>query len=88
MTVYILHHYWDTPDNEGNEIMAVRRKVDDAISDMRADADAIKACHDADFWDEDMTWEEEREIHLGRNARSFGELAVIYCWEIVEKEVQ
>ena len=55
---------------------------------MRADADAIKACHDADFWDEDMTWEEEREIHLGRNARSFGELAVIYCWEIVEKEVQ
>lgn len=88
MTVYILHRYWDTPDNEGNEIMAVRRKVDDAISDMRADADAIKACHDADFWDEYMTWEEEREIHLGRNARSFGELAVIYCWEIVEKEVQ
>lgn len=88
MTVYILHRYWDTPDNEGNEIMAVRRKVDDAISAMRADADAIKTCHDADFWDEDMTWEEEREIHLGRNARSFGELAVIYCWEIVEKEVQ
>ena len=88
MTVYVLHRHWDTPDNEGNEIMAVRRKVDDAISDMRADADAIKACHDADFWDEDMTWEEEREIHLGRNARSFGELAVIYCWEIVEKEVQ
>lgn len=88
MTVYVLHRYWDTPDNEGNEIMAVRRKVDDAISDMRADADAIKACHDADFWDEDMTWEGEREIHLGRNARSFGELAVIYCWEIVEKEVQ
>lgn len=88
MTVYVLHRYWDAPDNEGNEIMAVRRKVDDAISDMRADADAIKACHDADFWDEDMTWEEEREIHLGRNARSFGELAVIYCWEIVEKEVQ
>ena len=27
---------------------------------MRADADAIKACHDADFWDEDMTWEEDR----------------------------
>ena len=88
MTVYVLHRYWDTPDNVGNEIMAVRRKVDDAISDMRADADAIKACHDADFWDEDMTWEEEREIHLGRNARSFGELDVIYCWEIVEKEVQ
>ncbi len=74
MTVYVLHRYWDTPDNEGNEIMAA----------------ATKAYYSSqpNFWDEDMTWEEELEIHLGRNARSFGELAVIYCWEIVEKEVQ
>ena len=88
MTVYVLHRYWDTPDNEGNEIMAVYGRVEDAISDMRADADTIKMCYDVNSWDEDMTWEEEREIHLGRNARSFGEFAVIYCWEIVEKEVQ
>ena len=27
MTVYVLHRYWDTPDNEGNEIMAVRRSM-------------------------------------------------------------
>ena len=90
MTVYVLNRYWNTPDNEGNEIMAVYENVDDAIADMKADADATKAYHSVqpNFWDEDMTWEEEREIHLGRNARSFGELAVIYCWEIVEKEVQ
>ncbi len=90
MTVYVLHRYWNTPDNEGNEIMAVYENVDDAIADMKADADATKAYHSVqpNFWDEDMTWEEEREIHLGRNTRSFGDLAVIYCWEIVEKEVQ
>ena len=90
MMVYVLHRYWDTPDNEGNEIMAVYENVDNAIADMKADADATKAYYSGqpNFWDEDMTWEEELEIHLGRNARSFGEPAVIYCWEIVEKEVQ
>ena len=90
MTVYVLHRYWDTPDNEGNEIMAVYENVDDAIADMKADADATKAYYSGqpDFWDEDMTWEEEREIHLGSSTHSFCEPAVIYCWEVVEKEVQ
>lgn len=88
MTVFVLHRYWDTPDNEGNEVMAVYEKLEDAISDMQADAATIKVSHGDGYWDTDMTWEEEREIHLGRNSRSFCELAVIYCWEIVEKEVQ
>lgn len=88
MIVYVLHRYWDTPDSEGNEIMAVYENIDNAILDMQADASATKAYYDADFWDEDMTWEEEREIHLGRDTKNFAELAVIYCWEIIEKEVQ
>lgn len=89
MTVYVLHRYWDTPDNEGNEVMAVYEKAEDAISAMKAEVAATKAYYpNPDYWDEDMTWEEEREIHLGRNSRGFGDLAVIYCWEVVEKEVQ
>lgn len=90
MTVYVLHRYWDTPDNEGNEVMAVYEHVEDAISDMRADAKATEAFYSEDptFWDDDMTWEDEREIHFGRCSQSPNELATIYCWEIVEKEVQ
>lgn len=90
MTVFVLHRYWDTPDNEGSEVMAVYENVDAAIAVMKADAAATKAYYSdqPDFWDEDMTWEEEREIHFGRDSLMANELATIYCWQIVEKEVQ
>ncbi len=30
MKVYVLHHYWDTPDNEGTEIIGVYRNKEEA----------------------------------------------------------
>lgn len=87
MIVYVLHRYWDTPDNEGNEIMGVYEIESFAHQDMVLDAAATKAYYDSDFWDDDMTWENEREIHLGSEKRE-SIYATIYCWEIVEAEVQ
>lgn len=87
MFVYILHRYWDTPDNEGNEIMSAYYQLENAISDMKADADATKAYYDSNYWDDEMTWEEDREIHLGHSAKG-NMLDTIYCWNIEKVEVR
>jgi len=89
MKVYILHRYWDTPNNEGNEIMGAYDLEVSAHTDMVLDAAATKQYYSQDFWEDDMTWENEREIHLG-STRGTGNdaYATIYCWEIVEMEVQ
>lgn len=55
---------------------------------MRADAEKVKGYYPVDYWEEDMTWEDDCEIHLGRSAKSFGELATIHCWTITKIEVQ
>lgn len=34
-----------------------------------------------------MTWAEDNEIHLGFDPMN-GKPATVYCWEIVEMEVQ
>lgn len=87
MYIYILYRYWDTPDNEGTDIMGAYFDQEKAAADMRADADATKAHYTHDYWDDDMTWEDDCEIHLGRNADGEG-LATIYCWEVEKVEVQ
>lgn len=50
METYVLYRYWDTPDNEGNEIMGAYYEADKAIADMKTDAAATKAYYPADFW--------------------------------------
>lgn len=85
--VYVLYRYWDTPDNEGNEVMGAYRNAEKAMADMKADAAATKACYPADFWEDDFTWENEREIHLGQGSDIYGP-ATIYCWTIDNVEVQ
>lgn len=87
MIVYVLYRHWDTPDNEGNEVVGVYLHPKDAVKTMKADAEATKAYYDQDFWNEDMTWEGEQEIYLGHDPMN-GSLATIYCWEIVSAEVQ
>ena len=87
MKVYVLYRYWDTPDNEGNEIMGVYQYEPAAQHDMLMDAQATKAYYSSDFWMDDMTWNSEREIHLGYDPMN-GRPATIYCWEIAEMEVQ
>ena len=53
----------------------------------RKDVAIAKEYYSYDFWEEDMTWEDECEIHLGRN-QSGCNLATIYAWKIDEMEVQ
>ena len=57
--VYVLHTHWDTPDNEGTEILGVYASdaLDKARSDMRAAADAIRREFPDDAWEDDYTWE-------------------------------
>jgi len=87
MVVYVLYHYWDTPDNEGSEIIGVYENISDASAEMNADVMETRAQYDPDFWCDDMTWDGDREIHLGYDPMN-GTLATIYCWMIVEKEVR
>ena len=87
MIVYVLHKYWNTPDNEGDEIVGVYRSFERAQVDMHADVRPIHECYPEDFWSPDMTWAENNEIHLGFDPMN-GKPATIYCWEIVETEVQ
>lgn len=88
MTVYVLSRYWDSPDNEGRDVLGVFANQKDAVDLMREDAKATKE-HCNGFgeicWDEDMTWESDTEIHLGYGLQE--PYATIYCWEITEHEV-
>ncbi len=89
MTVFVLHHYFDTPDVEGNEIIGVYRHIEDARKKMRSCANRLKAEFPDDAWEEDMTWSDADEIHLGFEDKCGGGFfATIYCWEIVSREVQ
>ncbi len=87
MEIYVLYRYWDTPDNEGNEIMGAYHNLNSAVAAMRADAETVKSYYPADFWEDDSTWEDDCEIHLGR-CSTMHEPATIYCWDIEKVEVQ
>ncbi len=87
MEIYVLYRYWDSPDNEGSEVMGAYFDVDKAIADMKADAETIKAYYPADYWENDCTWEDDAEIHLGRCSTK-NEPATFYCWTITKVEVQ
>ena len=88
MTVYVAINTWDTPDNEGSEILGVYSTLEKARQQIEAGAAAIRKEFDEDFWDEDMTWAESTEIHLGRDERGYCNPATIYSWEIVPREVE
>lgn len=88
MIVYVAINTWDTPDNEGSEILGVYSNFEKAREQIVAGAGAIRAEYDEDFWDEDMTWDEPLDIRLGRDERGYSNPATIYSWEIVQQEVE
>ncbi len=88
MTVYVAVHHWDTPDSEGVEILGVFEKIEKARAQIVAGAGTIRAEHDEDFWDDDMSCEEPNEIRLGHCARDYLELGTVYSWEISEQEIE
>lgn len=85
--LYVLYNYWDTPNVEGNEVLGVFLNLSDAILAMKSAADSLKAEYPSDFWEEDFTWQDELEIHLGSQKDNPG-YATIYCWTISEEELQ
>lgn len=88
MIVSVLYRHWDTPDNEGNEVMGVYFDNETAISKMKEDADRVKSYYPNDYWDKDMTWEDDTEIYLGRGSYTAYELSTNYYWTIAKMEVQ
>ena len=88
MTVFVAVHHWDTPDNDGVEILGVFEKIEKARAQIVAGAGAIRAEYDEDFWDDDMSCEEPNEIRLGHCARDYLELDTVYSWEISEQEIE
>lgn len=64
MIVFVLHRYWNTPDNEGADVAGVYRDVEGAIDDMKSAAQKVKSYYPKDYWEPDMTWEDDAEIHL------------------------
>lgn len=87
MKVFVVVHHWDTPDNEGVEVLGVFSTFIAARAQLVAGAGETRAEYDEDFWDEDMTWDEPISIQLGHCGRDYLEQATIYCWEISEQEV-
>ena len=88
MQVFVVVHHWDTPDNEGVEVLGVFEKIEKAREQIEVGAHAIRKEFDEDFWDEDMSWDEPMSIHLGRCGRDYLEQATVYSWEISEQEVE
>jgi len=86
--VYVLYHYWGTPDTEGNEVLGVYRYKEHAQAEMRSQAAVLKKEFPSDAWEDDYTWEDENEIHLGYESQNAFESATIYCWTIVKMDVQ
>lgn len=87
MTVHILLHTWNTPDVEGREIVGAYACHEDAQKKMIEEAKKIREQFDSDFWQEDMTWEDDNEIHLGFDPMTI-QPATIYCWTICSREVE
>lgn len=88
MTVYVVYHYWDTPDVGGTEVLGVFASFEDARALIEKSAAKIRAEFDDDIWEEDMTWDEPSSIHLGGYEQGYLEPATIYSWDIDEQEIQ
>ncbi len=68
------------------EVVGVWACKEDAEKKMAEEADAIRREFPADFWQEDMTWDDDDEIHLGHDPMN-PEPATIYCWTICRFEI-
>lgn len=85
--VYVLYTYWNTPDTEGNEVLGAFLNLSDAILAMKSAAESLKVQYPSDYWEEDFTWQDELEIHLG-SQKDNPSYATIYCWTISEEVLQ
>ncbi len=91
MTVHILTHCWDTPDDEGYEILSVHNDIEVARTEMRELASDTKERMDKKMggcpWNHDLTWEADDAVYLGW----YGERCEpdwSWSWEIETMEVR
>ncbi len=87
--VYVLRTQWDTPDNEGAEVLGVYSEsgLDKARARMRHEASKIKLEYPFDIWQSDYTWEEPDEIHLGFDPGVYLVPATVYGWNVEKFEI-
>ncbi len=91
MIVHILTHRWNTPDDEGYEILNAFRDIEVARNEMRELASETKEWLDKKMggcpWNHDLTWEADNAVYLGW----YGERCEpdwSWSWEIESVEVQ
>ncbi len=91
MKVHILTHRWNTPDNEGYEILSVRSNIEAARNEMRKLVSKTKDRLDKEMggcpWSHDLTWEADDAIYLGWYGKGC-EPDWSWSWEIETMEVQ
>ena len=82
MEIFVLTSWWDTPDVEGYDVIGVYKSHDEAVEKMKENVADIKEQFPDDFWDDDMTWEDDDSIHLGHMSTDIYCPATIYSWDI------
>lgn len=91
-TVLILEHRWDTEANEGSRIRVYAPgRIEAARADMREMVDKVrqewKRLCGEEPWEQDYTWTNGDEIHLGFETRGPIPRVNTYSWEIYPEEV-
>lgn len=91
MTVYVLHRHWDTPDDEGYEILSVHSDIEAAKNEMRERAGDTKERLDKEWggcpWNDDLTWEADTAVYLGWYGKGC-QPDWSWSWEVETMEVQ
>ncbi len=91
MTVHILKYRWNTPDDEGYEVLDVYRDIEAARNEMRELASDTKERMDKEMggcpWDPDLTWEGDNAIYLGWYGK-WCEPDWSWSWEVESRVVQ
>lgn len=95
MKVYVLQHVWNTPNNDGFEVLGVYSEdhINQARADMLESINAIKQefidTYGEDWkWDEDVSCEDGGYVHLSYDPKQIFTEATVYSWEILSMEVR
>lgn len=86
LDVYIVVHSWSNDDEDGFDVENVYTELNAAQSAMRALSERIKSDFCMPF-DEDLSYEDDTEIHFGHDSRSFCSVPTTHCIQIIQREV-
>ena len=72
MYVYVLHYRWENEETMAPRYLACMRTLASRRRNLEMDH----------FWQEDYTWEDAMEIHLGHCGNGMYEMPEVYQWKI------